>query len=111
MADCPDPLSEKLVIERRTTIVEDVANFVQTAIIAPVIDAAAEIPKALRRQSIVEVYEKARIRGKKLERSMLAQKVFEYAVYLIILLVIYFVFVGFPLWNGTVYWLWYVSIY
>ena len=56
----------------------------------------------LRRSSIEEVYEKAKIRQVQLMRSTVAQISFQYVSYLLMLAAIYFVFVGFPLWQGLV---------
>ena len=56
----------------------------------------------LRRSSIEEVYEKAKIRQVQLMRSTVAQITFQYVSYLLMLAAIYFVFVGFPLWEGLV---------
>jgi len=44
-------------------------------------------------------------------RSKLAQRVFQYSVYLFLLCFIYFVLVGRPLWGGAVYYTWYVMKY
>lgn len=56
----------------------------------------------LRRSSLQEVYEKAKIRQVQLMRSTVAQISFQYVSYLLMLAAIYFVFVGFPLWKGLV---------
>lgn len=61
-----------------------------------------------RKSSLWQVYEKAKVRGVKLQRTRFAQVAFEYAVYMVLLSVVYFVLVGVPLWKGTVYWLWWV---
>ena len=42
-------------------------------------------------------------------RSKLAQRVFQYSVYLFLLCFIYFVLVGRPLWGGAVYYTWYIE--
>ena len=56
----------------------------------------------LRRSSIQELYEKAKIRQVQLMRSTVAQISFQYVSYLLMLAAIYFIFVGFPLWEGLV---------
>ena len=60
------------------------------------------VTRPLRRTSIQEVYEKAKIRQAQLTRSTVAQISFQYFSYLLMLAGIYFVFVGFPLWKGLV---------
>ncbi|KAL8692131.1 MAG: hypothetical protein Q9224_004021 [Gallowayella concinna] len=63
---------------------------------------------ALRRSSLEEVYEKAKIRQLQLKRSNTAQIGFEYTFYLLLLASIYFVFVGVPLWQGLVLTIYYI---
>ena len=60
------------------------------------------VTRPLRRTSLQEVYEKAKIRQVQLTRSTVAQISFQYYSYLLMLAGIYFVFVGFPLWKGLV---------
>ena len=60
------------------------------------------VTRPLRRTSLQEVYEKAKIRQLQLTRSTVAQISFQYVSYLLMLAGIYFVFVGFPLWKGLV---------
>lgn len=62
----------------------------------------------LRRSSIWQTYEKAKQRRLELQREKWAQVTFEYLIYAIIVLFVYFVLVGMPLWKGAVYWLWWV---
>lgn len=66
------------------------------------------VTSALRRSSLEEVYEKAKSRQLQLMRSTAAQIGFEYTFYLVLLAIIYFVFVGIPLWNGLVLTIYYV---
>jgi hypothetical protein len=47
-------------------------------------------------------------RGVKLQRHRTVQVAFEYGIYAILVLIIYFVLIGVPLWNGAIYWLWWV---
>lgn len=63
---------------------------------------------ALRLSSLQELYEKAKIRQAQLQRTTTVQIGFEYTFYILMLATIYFVFIGYPLWNGfvlTVYYL------
>jgi len=61
-----------------------------------------------RRNSLLDVYDKAKIRGEQLQRKRWVQLTFEFSCYLLILCFIYFVLVGRPIWNGAVWWLWWV---
>ena len=60
------------------------------------------VTRPLRRTSLQDVYEKAKIRQTQLTRSTVAQIGFQYFSYLLMLAGIYFVFVGYPLWKGLV---------
>ena len=60
------------------------------------------------RNSLIEVYEKAKLRGEHLQRKRWVQLVFEYTCYVLILCFVYFVLVGRPIWNGAVWWLYWV---
>jgi hypothetical protein len=61
-----------------------------------------------RRSSMWHIYEKAKERGVQLQRNRFAQTAFEYGIYAVLILLIYFVLIGVPLWKGSVYWLWWV---
>jgi len=61
-----------------------------------------------RRNSLLDVYDKAKIRGEQLQRKRWVQLVFEFSCYLLIFCFIYFVLVGRPIWNGAVWYLYYV---
>ena len=63
---------------------------------------------SVRRNSLFDVYEKAKIRGQNFQRKKWVQLVFEYTFYLLILCFIYFVLVGRPIWNGAVWYLYWV---
>lgn len=62
----------------------------------------------LRRSSIHGIWEKAKKKQVKHERSKWAMLWFEYGVYVLLLLFTYFVLVGRPLWNGLTWYIWYV---
>lgn len=62
----------------------------------------------MRRSSLWDVYENAKVRGKHLQRKKWVQVIFEYTFYLALLSFIYFVLIGRPLWNGAVWWLYWV---
>lgn len=76
---------------------------------ASVVQAAQQtINSFARKSSLADVYEKAKARGIYLQRKRWVQILFEYSIYALILLFIYFVLVGRPLWNGAVWWLYWV---
>lgn len=62
----------------------------------------------IRRSSIWQTYEMAKKRGVELQRSKAFQLTFEYTIYCLIILFVYFILIGVPLWKGTVYWIWWV---
>jgi hypothetical protein len=61
-----------------------------------------------RRSSTWHIYEKAKERGVQLQRNKITQTAFEYGIYIVLILIVYFVLIGVPLWKGAVYWLWWV---
>jgi hypothetical protein len=61
-----------------------------------------------RRSSTWHIYEKAKARGVQLQRNKITQTAFEYGLYALLILIVYFVLIGVPLWKGAVYWLWWV---
>ena len=85
------PLSSANVARRASIAVGNAVEKVKDTVTGP-----------LRRSSIQEVYEKAKIRKAQLDRSPVAQIIFQYVAYLLMLAGVYFVFVGFPLWKGLV---------
>jgi hypothetical protein len=62
----------------------------------------------VRRSSLWETLESAKKQGTRLQRNKYVQWTFEYAIYTFIILFVYFVLVGLPLWHGAVFWLWWV---
>jgi hypothetical protein len=69
---------------------------------------AQEATDIMRKSSLWDVYENAKMCGEHLQRKKWVQVVFEYAFYLILLSFVYFVLIGRPLWNGAVWWLYWV---
>jgi hypothetical protein len=67
--------------------------------------AVENISSVVRRSSLSDVYEKAKVREVQLRRSTIAQVGFQYMFYLLILATIYFLMVGVPLWKGVVWWI------
>lgn len=61
-----------------------------------------------RKGSVWKTYEHAKKRGVELQRKKWVQVVFEYSIYLFLLCFVYFVLIGRPLWNGAVWWLYWV---
>ncbi|KAI1878558.1 uncharacterized protein JN550_000740 [Neoarthrinium moseri] len=84
-----------------------VKAMVQKVIPDAVLQRGRSVAQRVRRSSIHEVYEKAKLRGKELERKPWAQTLFEITFYTLLLCFIYFVLIGVPLWNGAVWWLYY----
>ena len=62
----------------------------------------------MRRSSLWDAYENAKIRSQHLQRKKWVQVVFEYTFYLVLACFVYFVLVGRPLWNGSVWYLYWV---
>lgn len=54
------------------------------------------------------VYEKAKVRHIALQRKHWVRVLFEYTLYALLVLFVYFVLVGMPLWKGAVWWLYWV---
>ncbi|KAF4553849.1 Hypothetical protein D9617_6g095820 [Elsinoe fawcettii] len=73
--------------------------------IATVGDTMQTVTSKMRRNTMQDVYDQAKIRGEEMQRSQLFMITFEYAIYALILATIYFVFIGMPLWNGTAWWI------
>ncbi|KAL8767836.1 MAG: hypothetical protein Q9194_005870, partial [Teloschistes cf. exilis] len=100
-------------VERNQSVTSQFANIdvVRRASIA--VENAVEkvketVASALRRSSLQETYEKAKIRQVQLMRSPFAQYAFEYFFYLLMAAFVYFVFVGYPLWTGLVMTIYYL---
>ena len=66
-------------------------------------DAVKNISSVVRRSTLSDIYEKAKVRQEQLQRSTIAQVGFQYTFYILILASIYFVLVGVPLWKGVVW--------
>jgi len=98
----PDELVPPSVQRDRRSTIDMMPNFIQV-VARPVADAAAAV---FRRPTLVDAYERAKIRTVQLQRKLWVQKVFEYSIYLLLVCFVYFVLVGVPLWNGAVWWLW-----
>ncbi|KAK5129731.1 hypothetical protein LTR08_002942 [Meristemomyces frigidus] len=89
---------------RRPSIVQVAAETVINAVQA----ATEGVANMVRRSSLHDVYEKAKVRSKHLQRKKWVQVMFEYAMYVFLLAFTYFVLVGVPLWKGAVWWLYWV---
>ncbi|KAK3044429.1 hypothetical protein LTS18_001308, partial [Coniosporium uncinatum] len=74
----------------------------------PVQEAIQVVAEKVKNSEMAELYEKAKVKGQTFQRKPWVQKVFEYGIYTILILFVYFVLVGRPLWNGAVWWLWWV---
>jgi hypothetical protein len=61
-----------------------------------------------RQSSMHDAYEKAKARKVALHRKYWVRVLFEYTIYVLLLLFVYFVLIGMPLWKGAVWWLYWV---
>ncbi|KAH8624933.1 glycosyltransferase family 2 [Alternaria alternata] len=61
-----------------------------------------------KRSEMFDTYEKAKKKGAEIQRKKWVQITFEYAIYAFLILFVYFVLIGVPLWNGAVWWLYWV---
>lgn len=86
----------------------ETSQFERRGTFAAIQTAARNTLDLVRRSSIFDVYEKAKARGVKLQRKKWVEVLFEYSFYAILLAFVYFVLIGVPLWNGAVWWLWWV---
>lgn len=91
--------STQTIARRASVLIDRTVDGVQNAV--------AAVLNTGRKSSVAEMYEKAKVRQVKIKRSPVAQYAFEYFFYLLIAAVVYFVFVGRPLWDGVV---WYIYI-
>ncbi|KAI4850074.1 hypothetical protein E4T44_02961 [Aureobasidium sp. EXF-8845] len=69
-------------------------------------DTVQTVRKKVRRSSMWDVYENAKTRQLEIRRKRWVQLVFEYSFYLMLVVLIYFLIIGQPLWKGT-----YLSLY
>ncbi|KAJ5628600.1 hypothetical protein N7490_010828 [Penicillium lividum] len=76
--------------------------------LSPPVSSNGSIDLNSRRSSMYDVYEKAKVRGVALQRKHWVRIVFETTVYTLLVLFVYFVLVGMPLWRGAVWWLYWV---
>lgn len=61
-----------------------------------------------QRSELFSTYEKAKKKGVEIQRKKWAQITFEYSLYLVMVLFIYFVLIGIPLWKGAVWWMYWL---
>jgi hypothetical protein len=89
--------------ERRGTLATIVDGIVPDALQRRMTNASY-----FRNSEMFGTYEKAKKKGTELQRKKWVQITFEYTIYLFLILFVYFVLVGRPLWNGAVWWLYWV---
>ncbi|KAJ4304582.1 hypothetical protein N0V90_000108 [Kalmusia sp. IMI 367209] len=94
--------------KRRGTIETIVDTIVPDALQKKLTSNTQKDSTLTRRSSMRKTFEQAKLRGKELQRNKGAQLAFEYGIYLFLLCFIYFVLIGIPLWNGAVWWLYWV---
>lgn len=71
----------------------------------PVGQALRSTPRDIRKGSVRSLYNRAALVKIKHQRRYWRRLLFEYAVYTVLVLFVYFVLVGVPLWKGAVWWL------
>lgn len=91
---------------RRPTASSLRANAIRRASVA-VADTFERVITRVRKGSMADLYEKAKIRQEQLKRSTWVQYMFEYTMYLLLIASVYLVLVGMPLWRGAV---WYIYV-
>lgn len=69
-------------------------------------DTMQNVRKKVRRSSMWDVYENAKKRQLEIRRKRWVQIVFEYSFYFMLVVLVYFLLIGQPLWKGT-----YLSLY
>jgi hypothetical protein len=69
-------------------------------------DTMLNVRKKVRRSSMWDVYENAKKRQLEIRRKRWVQIVFEYSFYLMLVVLVYFLIIGQPLWKGA-----YLSLY
>jgi len=69
-------------------------------------DTMQNVRKKVRRSSMWDVYENAKKRQLEIRRKRWVQLVFEYSFYFMLVVLVYFLLIGQPLWKGT-----YLSLY
>ncbi|KAL1600502.1 hypothetical protein SLS60_006888 [Paraconiothyrium brasiliense] len=96
------------VRERSNTLETIVNAVVPDALQKKLTNNAANTGGLARHSSMRKTFEQAKLRGQQLQRNKYAMVAFEYGIYLFLLCFIYFVLIGIPLWNGAVWWLYWV---
>lgn len=81
--------------ERRGTVFQRANSVFQGTLL--------NVRKKVRRSSMWDVYENAKKRQLEIRRKRWVQIVFEYSFYAMLLVLVYFLIIGVPLWKGT-YW-------
>lgn len=105
----PSPFATE---SRRPSAVPQIATFVGDKLVE---ESGVEVPRQRNdsRASVksLERYYKSRRARFGWKKGKVAQTLFQYAMYLLLGCIIYFVFVGIPLWKGSVWWLWYSNTF
>ncbi|KAK5727941.1 hypothetical protein LTR17_012364 [Elasticomyces elasticus] len=114
-ADDLGPLDSRTsnTLERSNTMM---GRFRQFSVVQATTDAithaaenvSAGVSNVARRTSVGNLYDQAKAKGLTFQRKPWVQKLFEYSIYVLLVLFVYFVLVGLPLWRGAVWWLYWV---
>ncbi|KAJ5087748.1 hypothetical protein N7456_011364 [Penicillium angulare] len=99
----PAPLSPPLEQDEPITPIKETAVHA-----SPPLSANSSDTFASQRSSMEDVYEKAKLRKVALQRKYWVRLLFEISFYTFLILFIYFVLIGMPLWKGAVWWLYWV---
>lgn len=96
------------VRQRRGTLEAIVDTVVPNALQKRLTNNTVTTSGLTRQSSMRKTLEHAKLRGEQLQRSKWAMIAFEWGIYVLLLCFIYFVLIGIPLWNGAVWWLYWV---
>ena len=94
--------------QRRGTIETIVDAIVPDALQKKLTNHSATTGGVTRQSSMRKTLEQAKLRGAEMQRNKWAMLGFEWGIYLLLTCFIYFVLIGIPLWNGAVWWLYWV---
>lgn len=104
----PEPALVPQNMRKRSGTLETVVNALVPDALQRKLTNAAASGGIARHSSMRKTFEKAKLRGAEMQRNKYAMWAFEYGIYLFLLCFIYFVLIGIPLWNGAVWWLYWV---
>lgn len=103
-----DPAYNQVVDADGNPVPEDARKTKRRTLMEAVVPDAVQqsvrnVAQKVRKSSMYEVYEKAKVRGVELERKRWVQLLYEFTFYTLIVAFIYFVLIGMPLWRGLLW--------